>query len=207
MLNVIENGMRIETPWYAIFPPRSTEKLTASAGTRAISKDDQIRESQQPHKNPEQKIYQQVENAAEERHKVSTAKEIMPSQVFTLREYDDLLFAWQTLQKHSIRHMPIVDEKNTLIGIISDRDILKAWANIASEPRRILDGLQVQSIMTTRVLTGTLDTNIRDLADAMTIRRIGAIPLLNEKRQVIGIVTRSDILKTIVHQAPIDLWS
>lgn len=207
MLNVIENGMRIETPWYAIFPPRATEKLTPSAASRAISKDDQIRESRQTHPKAQDKTYQRIEHAEEERHKVSTAKEIMPHTVFTLPGNVDLLFAWQTLQKHRIRHIPIVDDTKTLQGIISDRDILKAWANMASEAKRTIEALQVKNIMSTRVLTGTLDTNIRDLADAMTVRRIGAIPLLNKHQHVIGIVTRSDILRAIVHQAPIDLWS
>ncbi len=207
MLNVIENGRRIETPWHAVFPPRATERTTPSAEQQPISNRDQTRESTLPHASVGKKTYQRVEHAAEERQKVSIAKEIMSAGVITLPGHTDLLFAWSEFQKHRIRHIPIVDGEKELLGIISDRDILKAWANMASEDRHTIESLTVREIMKVRVLTGTPTTNIREIADAMTVHRIGAIPLLDEKKHIIGIVTRSDILRTIVHQAPLDLWS
>ncbi|MFL0811621.1 MAG: CBS domain-containing protein [Agarilytica sp.] len=207
MLNVIDNGMRIETPWYAIFPPRATEKSTATAATPVISDRDQIRESNTPHAKPGQQAYQQVKHITEERHKVAVAKEIMSDTVATLSIGANLLTAWAELNKHGVRHMPVVDAANRLQGIISDRDVLKAWAGMASTNRHVLESLSVTKIMTVRVLTGSLNTSIRDIADAMTLRHFGAVPLLNDEHHVVGIVTRSDILRAIVHQAPMDLWS
>ncbi len=207
MLNVIENGMRITTPWYSVFPPRSTEKLTPSASPQPISQNDQTRESTLPHPKIGQNTYQQVEHMTEKRHPVSVVKDIMSAPVISVSSNTPLSFAWSELQKHGIRHLPVLDGLNRLEGIITDRDILKAWAIVASENKGALKSLNVRQTMTIRVLTGAPETNIREIADAMTVRRIGAVPLLDENQHVVGIVTRSDILRAIVHQAPMDLWS
>ncbi len=207
MLNVIDNGARISTPWYAVFPPRSTEKLTQTPASGALSKHDQVRESRSPHPSAGQKAYQQVEHNSEERHKVVLVKEIMSASVVYVPGETNIFAAWSEFKKHGIRHMPVVDERNRLKGIISDRDILNAWANMALTNKSAIEAKQVSEIMTARVLTGGLDTSIREIADAMTVRRIGAVPLVDEDQHVVGIVTRSDILRTIAHQAPLDLWS
>ncbi len=207
MLNVIDNGARISTPWYAVFPPRSTEKLTQSPAPGALSQNDQVRESKLPHPKAGQQTYQQVEHITEERHKVVLVKEIMSDRVVCVPGETNLFAAWSEFKKHRIRHVPVVDELNRLKGIISDRDILNAWANMALANKSAIEAKLVREIMTARVLTGGLDTSIREIADAMTVRHIGAVPLVDEDQHVVGIITRSDILRTIAHQAPLDLWS
>lgn len=202
MLNVIENGRRIETPWHAVFPPRGTEKLTASAASPAISSNDQIREGKLPHPQTAKSAYEEVEHITEKRHKVSVVKEIMSDKVITLPADADLRLAWAEFKKHKIRHIPITNKEKRLEGIISDRDILKSWA--VHGPATTF---KINEVMTFRVLTGMPDTNIREIADAMTVHHIGAVPILSETKHVVGIVTRSDVLRAVVHQAPMDLWS
>ena len=50
------------------------------------------------------------------------------------------------------------------------------------------------------------ETEIRLIADVLIKERIGAMPIVDEKEKLVGIVTRSDILRTVV-KAPLELWT
>ena len=61
--------------------------------------------------------------------------------------------------------------------------------------------------MSREVLTATPDTPIRDLARMMVHAKVGAIPIVDEHRVVVGIVTTTDVLGCVVNEAPLDLWA
>jgi acetoin utilization protein AcuB len=56
------------------------------------------------------------------------------------------------------------------------------------------------------VLTAHPDTSIRDIARVFFEERIGAVPIVDRGETLVGIVTRSDILRTILNSAPLELW-
>jgi len=60
--------------------------------------------------------------------------------------------------------------------------------------------------MTDRVLTAHPDTEIRTIARVLFEERIGAMPIVNEAGLPKGILTRSDILRTVMNQVPFELW-
>ena len=64
----------------------------------------------------------------------------------------------------------------------------------------------VRDIMATPVLTAHADTEIREIARVLFEERIGAVPIVDSQGQLVGMVTRSDILRTIMNHAPLDLW-
>ncbi len=207
MLNVYDNGARIQTPWYAVFPPRSVDRVKATPPSPHTSPNDEVRENKVPHSLYAKNTYQHVEQGDDKRKPVEKAAQIMTSPVHTLTKSSSLELAWVQFKNYRIRHMPVVNRRNELCGILSDRDILKAWAVINAQPQKSLKDLEIREIMIDQVLAGTPDTSIRELAEAMTVRRIGAIPLLNRACEVVGVVTRSDILRTIMHQIPMELWT
>ncbi len=218
MLNVYDNGARIHTPWYSLFPPRSVEKVKASAATPNISSNDQVRESTLPHGTGKASVnhvlektqaYQDVEEGTHQRKPVSIAEQIMSSPVHVVFKSETMGNAWARLRQFRIRHMPVVDENNALCGIVSDRDMLKTWAvlNAKADANMHAERIRVGEIMIEKVLAGERTTGIREIAEAMCIRHIGAIPLVNDKREVVGIVTRSDVLKTLMHEVPVEVWT
>lgn len=104
----------------------------------------------------------------------------------------------EKMQRKGFRHLPVVSKESKLIGIISDRDVLRAPTP------------QDESVllhMTSKVLTATPETPIRQIAEAMLQHRIGALPVVDGDHQVIGIITTTDILKAVVNRAPIELWA
>jgi CBS domain-containing protein len=66
-------------------------------------------------------------------------------------------------------------------------------------------GHKLAGIMSSQVLSATPMTEIREIAHAMLDEQVNAIPIIDNLRHPIGILTTSDILRAIVHRSPLDL--
>lgn len=159
-------------------------------------------------KNPYQKA---SPPAQRERRPALTAAQIMRSPVKTLAPDTPFADARQLFHRSRFRHVPIVNADGKLVGVISDRDVLReaaaasttpvAWLNEVVAPTRTIEDFMIK-----RVLTATPAAEIRQIAKAMFEERIGSMPIVNEEEKLVGIITRSDILRTIVNNAPLELW-
>ena len=155
------------------------------------------------------RAYQESSEMPSSRQPAILAKQIMTTPVFTMVATAPLSEAWQAIQTNRFRHIPILSKAGTLIGILSDRDLLRATIQMASRSPTTIDSraaAPVQEIMTTNILSATPETEIRVIARVMFEERIGAMPLVNDQEKVVGILTRSDILRTVVNEAPFELW-
>ncbi len=108
------------------------------------------------------------------------------------------------VRERRFRHIPVVASGGGICGIVSDRDLF-ALA-IMDDAEEKLEPSVVADIMTQKVLTATPDTNIREIARVLIEERIGCMPIVDEDKQVIGMITRSDILRALIKHAPLDLW-
>ena len=140
------------------------------------------------------------------RQMVIHAQDIMSSPLITLP--DNILFseAWLQFQLYRFRHFPVMDNDNKLVGLISDRDMLcsvgfKQGMNALHPPAQ-----SISEIMTKTVLVASLKTNIRDICRTMFTQHIGAIPIVDEEGNLSGLITRSDILCSIIKNEPMELW-
>ncbi|EMO11745.1 CBS domain protein [Leptospira borgpetersenii str. Noumea 25] len=93
------------------------------------------------------------------------------------------------------RHVPVLDEKNTLCGIISDRDWMRWKLEHISETEL---GKTIGKIMKTRVLSVQIQAGIGEIVKVLFEERIGCLPVVNDSFQAIGIITRSDVLRAIL---------
>ena len=66
--------------------------------------------------------------------------------------------------------------------------------------------LQVADVMSSPVFSAHPQTPIRDIARVLFAERIGAIAICDDEWKLVGILTRSDILRTLLNNAPVDLW-
>ncbi|MDD2390227.1 MAG: CBS domain-containing protein [Desulfobacterales bacterium] len=172
----------------------------------------------EPDKNPSSKqsispvqSYQTRYDRIPERKPAITANQIMSSPVVTLTAETSLDSAWQLICDRRFRHLPVVDRQDKLIGIISDRDILRQTAQICRHQAYGSDHrdpvhITIQTIMKSQVLTAGPQTEIRKIARILFEERIGSMPIINAHDSLAGIITRSDILRTLICQAPIELW-
>ncbi|WP_188206445.1 acetoin utilization AcuB family protein [Alkalibacillus aidingensis] len=125
-------------------------------------------------------------------------EEIMTSEVITLNATHKIEEAVELLNKHRIRHIPVVNDDSHVIGILSDRDVRDAAPSILEEEQN-LDILQndVSTIMTTPVITVHPLDFIEDIASIFYEHEIACVPV-TQNNELIGIVTEKDLLYRLI---------
>lgn len=111
--------------------------------------------------------------------------------------------ALKLMRERRFRRLPVVDRKEKLVGIVSERDLLYASPSPATslsvwELNYLLSKLKVEEIMTRNVITTTPDTPIEDAARLIVDNKIGGLPVVDEKNRVVGVITETDIFRTFV---------
>jgi acetoin utilization protein AcuB len=147
--------------------------------------------------------YLQSERRNTPRRRIILASDLMSSPVFTVPDDTTIDGAWEVLTAHRFRHLMVASSAGKLVGIVSDRDILKRARGRASHE---LGKELIRSFMVTEVLTATPDTEIREIARVLFEERIGCMPISSEDGFVVGVITRSDLLRSLLVQAPLELW-
>lgn len=104
----------------------------------------------------------------------------------------DYKAALQLMQESALHHLPVVDSGGNLVGIAAERDLLLAATHY------LQSAVEVGDIMHRGVVTATPDMSVAEAALLMVDRRIGGLPVVDEARQVIGIITETDLFKALV---------
>lgn len=167
-------------------------------------------QSRATHQQSQQSQYQLSGEEPQQRGRMIYAHELMTSPVAMISPNDSLNHVWTLMCQHRFRHMPVSEDGVHLKGMLSDRDLLQHAPDITgkvttrSQPAEYKT---VSQIMTRVVLAAYPDIEIREVARTMFKERIGCLPLLDPDGKVVGIITRSDILRVVMNNAPLDLWS
>jgi acetoin utilization protein AcuB len=108
--------------------------------------------------------------------------------------------AAEMMRARKIRHLPVVDAEERLIGIVTDRDLRQVVFDPAMRERlgsaaEAVGTLRVRDIMTRGVVTVRPETEIREAARLMHERKLGALPVVAPDGKVRGILTESDVLQ------------
>jgi acetoin utilization protein AcuB len=111
--------------------------------------------------------------------------------------------ALKLMREYQFRRLPVLDNKDKLVGIVSERDLLYVSPSPATslnvwELQYLLSKLQVKSIMTKEVITTTPDTPLEDAAHLMAENKIGGLPVVDEQGHVIGVITETDVFRSFV---------
>ena len=109
------------------------------------------------------------------------------------------------MQQRKVRHLPVLKD-GCLVGIVSDRDIRLVLPSPATslavwELRHLLDKLTVGEMMTYFVMTTAPERLMTEAVGRMLGHRVGALPVV-ENRRVIGILTRTDVLRAFRRLSP-----
>ncbi len=133
------------------------------------------------------------------------ANEIMTRKLVTVPIYSKLTAAYDMMQSHRIRHLPVVDAEGTIVGILSDRDIqramkpVKAGTEATSEITFEFDPeFTVNDFMSWPVRSVTDDVPVRDIAQRMLNEKLSAILVVDASRHHRGIITTDDMLRLLI---------
>lgn len=121
--------------------------------------------------------------------KISRILATKGKRVITIQPNKTVREAIAALLEHNIGALPVVAEDGKLVGIITERDIIR---NLAQDENLFSQG--VQNFMTREVITGVAQDDLESAANTMTERRFRHLPIM-EERVLVGIVSIGDIVK------------
>jgi acetoin utilization protein AcuB len=132
-------------------------------------------------------------------------EEIMTTEVITVGMDESLEIVRMLFERSHFHHVLVLDEDDTLVGVVSDRDLLKALSPFISTLAERPQDLQtlkrrVHQIMSHRPVTAARNGSVRDAAALMLKNQISCLPIVRPDQTVEGIVTWKDILKWLVDQ-------
>lgn len=116
---------------------------------------------------------------------------VMTRQVITLSPQHSFSDSVTLMAEHSFRHFLVVDTSGKLVGVVSDRDILRVLARTSDWHRT-----SVSQFMTHDVISVKPDTEISLAVGKMLSKRINCLPVVDDNNNVCGIITSTDLLKT-----------
>ncbi|MEN1968192.1 acetoin utilization AcuB family protein [Lentibacillus sp. N15] len=122
---------------------------------------------------------------------------IMKTDMQTLPPEASIAEALELLQKYHIRHIPIVDRENHVIGIVSDRDVRDASPSVFSKGPGTELQHEIQSIMSHPVVTVHPLDFVEEIASIFYEEEFACLPVVRNN-VLIGIVTEKDMLNTLI---------
>ncbi len=146
------------------------------------------------------------------------AKDIMVKKVITINKSESIEKLSELLIKNKISGVPVIDDNGKLVGIATEGDLIVQDADLHF-PRyfKLLDsiiyleslnkfkrnltkylGTKVEDVMTTEVRKVNENTPVNEIANMMIKYNINRVPVLNDKGNLVGIITRADIVKSMI---------
>lgn len=133
------------------------------------------------------------------------ACQIMSREVITLQDDDEVAQAWEVFRQHCIHQSPVLNAENRLVGIVSERDLL---TTIDIRDGKVVDAMhkKVRDVMTSPVVAAELVTDIRRIATVMLDYHVDGVPIVNDNQALVGFISRTDILNSVITDPPLSLW-
>ena len=146
------------------------------------------------------------------------AKNIMIKKVITIKKEASIEKLSELLLKNKISGVPVVDDDGKMVGIATEGDLiirdsdlhfpryfklldsiiyLESLNKFKSNLKKYL-GAKVEDVMTAKVRTVRENTPVSEIANIMIRNNVNRVPVLNRKGDLVGIITRADIVKSMV---------
>ena len=152
-----------------------------------------------------------AEQQAPSRRRVRTAEDLMTQPVVFLHPEDTVADAWRLIRERRFRHVPILSEvagteRRRLVGIVSDRDVLRVAGTPDHRPVDAVGERPLRTLMNSPVFSALPGTPIRDIARVMFNEHIGSMPICSGSGELVGMLTRTDVLRSLLLHGPLELW-
>lgn len=130
-------------------------------------------------------------------------KTIMTKEPHVININEPFSKTWDMFRAHDIRHLPVVDDDGILRGIITQRDLYRIEAPRMTQDGELmyekesLDGHILERVMIREVFTLSPDDTVGAAIRTMAREKYGCIPIVDEHKYLVGIITPADILQAV----------
>lgn len=129
--------------------------------------------------------------------------DVMSREPLTASADDTIPVVVNRMGRHGIRHVPVVDGERRVIGVLSDRDVRTAIGNplcalSANEAIVRIESTRVAHAMTRAPSTLPLGSPLSQAAAFFADHKVGALPIVDERDRLIGLVSYTDVLRAIL---------
>jgi predicted transcriptional regulator len=136
-------------------------------------------------------------------------RDVMTTQVVTARPDMHVKAAIELLDAHRITAMPVVDDDDLLVGVVSEADVLRGAVLPDRRAREIpvnVEGrtgpLTVGDVMTREVMSVTGDADLAEAASVLVDTHVKSLPVVEHGR-VVGVVSRRDVIAVLARRDPL----
>lgn len=149
--------------------------------------------------------------AAANRHVIARVGELMSRKLITVPITATLRQAWGVLAQAGIGQAPVVGDEGQLVGLIGRSALMRdemlpadlpsalAWSARLAQP--------VSELMWSPVPAAQPESPLREAAQLMLDLQLPGLPVLSVEGQLLGFLSRTDLLRAMTREAPLDLWS
>jgi CBS domain-containing membrane protein len=129
-----------------------------------------------------------------------TLNAIMTTELITLLPTANLAEARELMHRHKIHHLPVVNDNNTLIGLVTLTNLLAATDSVLRDPDNSIrpEDVIVKDIMVTDVATVDEHASLRQAALFLEKHRIGCLPVVTDG-MLKGIITETDFVAVAIN--------
>ncbi len=130
----------------------------------------------------------------------------MVKPVIAVHETDDFHVVLEKMEVHGIRHLPVVNDAGTLVGIITERYLYKIHSPRKLEDgswyydKDLLDHFILKNVMIKDPYVLGLNSSLKEALETMIQFRVGSVVIVDDYRIPCGIITHKDILKFLLTQ-------
>jgi acetoin utilization protein AcuB len=131
-------------------------------------------------------------------------RKVMTADVVTIAPAESCHEALQRMVRHRVRHLPVVEEDGTLVGIVTDRDLRhylftpEVFERLGEvDVLSLLGRARVGGVMSAPAVTTDANADITEAVRVMCQRKVGSLPVLDGE-ELVGILTETNLLKEIV---------
>jgi CBS domain-containing protein len=146
--------------------------------------------------------------AGAERQVLSLVEQLMSLDLHTVPLASTVAQGLAILSQARVGQAPVVNEQGRLVGLLLRADLLpgpanfqdaQAWSEWLASP--------VAAVMWSPVPAARPDTPIREVAQALLDLRLPGLPVVDDRGEMLGFLSRTDILRALTREAPLNLWS
>ncbi len=109
-----------------------------------------------------------------------------------IRDDADYRTAFDIMRKRHVHHVPVVNPKGVVVGMLAERDLLLAATHYQNAP------VEAQDVMHSPVVTAFKRTPLVKAARTMLAKKIGGLPVVDAERRLLGMITETDVLREFV---------